>query len=253
MNWRDDGIILGLLKHGESAVVLEAFTHAHGRHKGYVHGGLSKAKRGVLQPGNLVALEWRGRLEGSLGNFSVEPQAAYAAGIMASPGPLAALRSLCAMLSRALPEHDPHPGLYEGFLNLVADLSSLADSDPAWGEAVVHFECHFLADIGYGLDLDSCAVTGATEGLAFVSPKTGRAVTQIGAGDYAPRMLRLPAFLTEGGAPDWADIGLGLRLTGHFLERFFAESDGRPLPEERQRLLALVDEKTARYGGAQSP
>jgi len=252
MDWRDEGIIIGLLRHGESAVVLEAFTRAHGRHRGYVHGGMSKSKRGMLQPGNLVALAWRGRLPESLGNFTVEQKKAHAAGIMAGAGPLAALRALCVMLSRALPEHDPHPGLFDRFEQVMAALAAHADDDPAWGAALVRFEALFLADIGFGLDLSQCAVTGVREGLAFVSPRTGRAVTRAGAGGYEDKLLPLPAFLSEpeGRAADWPRVAEGLRLTGHFLERFFAETDHRPLPDERHRLLALIDEKAARYSGA---
>lgn len=251
MDWQDEGIIIGLLKHGESAVVLEAFTRAHGRHKGYVHGGMSKTRRGMLQPGNQVALAWRGRLPESLGNFTAEQKKAFAAGIMAGAGPLAALRSLCAMLSRALPEHDPHPGLYEQFVQLIAGLAAYGDDDAAWGVALVRFEALFLADIGFGLDLTQCAVTGAAQGLAFVSPRTGRAVTRAGAGVHKDKLLELPDFLSDDNVPpDWPQVAMGLRLTGHFLERFFMETDRRPLPGERYRLMALIDEKAARYSGA---
>lgn len=249
MDWQDEGVVLGLIKHGESAVILEAFTRAHGRHKGYVHGGASRSKRGLLQPGNVLALSWRGRLADSLGQFSVEPKSAYAAAIMAGEGPLAALRSLAAMLSRSLPEHDPHPALYDRFLGLLADLAAAGDG-PAWGISLARFERDLLADLGYGLDLTECAVTGRREGLAFVSPKTGRAVTAEGAGEYRDRLLPLPAFLTDKEAEaDWREVADALALTRHFLERFFAEADHKPLPEERHRLTALIGEKAARYGG----
>ena len=250
MDWQDEGIIIGLLKHGESAVVLEVFTRAHGRHKGYVHGGMSKTKRGILQPGNLVSLVWRGRLPESLGNFTVEQKRAHAAGIMAGAGPLAALRALSAMLARALPEHDPHPGLFDRLDLLMAALAGHAGDDPAWGAALTRFEALFLADIGFGLDLAQCAVTGAREGLAYVSPRTGRAVTEAGAGVHKEKLLALPPFLASQAAADWPQVAQGLRLTGHFLERFFMETDHRPLPDERYRLQALIDEKAARYSGA---
>jgi DNA repair protein RecO (recombination protein O) len=247
MDWQDEGIIIGLLKHGENAVVLEVFTHAHGRHKGYVYGGTSKTKRGTLQPGNLVSLAWRGRLPESLGNFTVEQKRAYAAGIMAEAGPLAALRALCAMLARALPEHDPHPGLFDRLEQVMAALAAHAGDDPAWGTALVRFEALFLADIGFGMDLSQCAVTGAQEGLAFVSPRTGRAVTSAGAGLHRDKLLPLPAFLASQAPGDWPQVAQGLKLTGHFLERFFMETDHRPLPDERYSLQGLIDEKAARY------
>jgi DNA repair protein RecO (recombination protein O) len=250
MDWQDEGIIIGLLRHGESAVVLEVFTRAHGRHKGYVHGGMSRSKRGILQPGNLVSLAWRGRLPESLGTFTVEQKTAHAAGIMVRAGPLAALRALSAMLSRALPEHDPHPNLFDGLGQVMAVLATEGEDDPAWGAALARFEALCLAYIGFGLDLGQCAVTGAREGLAFVSPRTGRAVTEAGAGMHREKLLPLPAFLASQASADWPQVARGLRLTGHFLERFFMETDHRPLPDERYRLQALIDEKAARYSGA---
>jgi len=243
MEWRDDGIILGTRKHGESAVILEAFTRAHGRHKGYVHGGAGRRRRGVLQPGNVVSLAWRGRAPDSLGHFSVEPQIAHAAAIMALPGPLTALRSIAAMLARSLPEHDPHPGLYERLRDLLDRLAECEEADPAWGAALARFERDFLAEIGYGLDLSACAVTGETHGLAYVSPRTGRAVTEAGAGEFRDRLWSLPAFLVSRASADWPDVAAALNLTAHFLERFFAESDGRDLPTERYRLRDLVARK----------
>jgi DNA repair protein RecO (recombination protein O) len=197
-----------------------------------------------------VALAWRGRLPESLGNFTVEQKRAHAAGIMAGAGPLAGLRALCAMLARSLPEHDPHSGLFDRLDLLMAALADHAGDDPAWAAALVRFEALFLADIGFGLDLSRCAVTGARDGLAFVSPRTGRAVTLAGAEGYQDKLLPLPAFLTSPTPADWPQVAQGLRLTGHFLERFFMETDHRPLPDERYRLQALIDEKAARYGGA---
>jgi DNA repair protein RecO (recombination protein O) len=249
MDWRDEAVIIGMARHGESAVVLEAFTLGHGRHKGYVYGASSAKRRGMIQPGNRVAIAWRGRLAESLGTFTLELLSPFAAAVMAEPGPLAALRSLCAMLVRALPEQDPHPGLYAAVVAVLETLAAAPPDDPLWAAAAARFECRLLAELGYGLDLAHCAVTGATEGLAFVSPKTGRAVTVEGAGQFRDRLLPLPPFLT--GAPaGWREIAEGFALTGHFLDRFFTEHDGRPMPAEREHLLSLIAQKAARYGGA---
>lgn len=251
MDWEDEGVVLRLIKHGENAVILEVLARRHGRHRGYVHGGLGKRRRGLVQPGNVLRLGWRARLADNLGNFTIEAKTSYAAAIMNMSGPLMALRAVTGMLSRSLPERDPHVRLYDGLIALLDVLAAAEEDDPAWGVAVVRFERDLLAELGYGLDLGKCVVTGEREGLAYVSPRTGRAVTEAGAGEYRDRLLVLPVFLTADAPAPWRDVAAGLALTGHFLDRFFVESDGAGLTEERRRLADSIHEKSSRYGGAQ--
>jgi DNA repair protein RecO (recombination protein O) len=235
MQWEDEAILLSARRHGEGALVLQLFTPDHGRHGGLVRGGASRSKRSTYQPGNRLAVVWRARLADQLGSFTAELIDASAALIMDRPARLAALLSACALVERALPDRDPHPDLY----NLLRQLIDTLATSGVWAEDYVRFELALLADLGFGLDVSTCAVTGSSEDLVHVSPRSGRAVSRAGAGEYADRLLPLPGFLlTEGRPADVDDIRAGLRLAGYFLERHLFAALDRPVPEARQ---ALVD------------
>ena len=226
MEWRDEGALLSVRPHGESATIIEVFTATHGRHLGVVRGGASRRMAGVLQPGTQLALHWQARLDEHMGSFRAEPLHARAA-LLNDPGGLAALNAIRALLHLALPERDPHPALYTRTMALLDLLEQGGD----WPAAYLMWELSLLDDIGYGLDLTSCAVTGSMQDLAYVSPRSGRAVSRAGAGDWASRLLPLPRILLlhDGTAAEAVE---GLRLTGHFLTRAFAAAD-RALPEAR--------------------
>jgi DNA repair protein RecO (recombination protein O) len=231
VDWRDQGVLLSARRHGESSAIIDVFTALHGRHAGVVRGGGSRRVMPLLQPGAQLDLTWRARLDEHLGSFTVEPVASRA-GLMTDRAALAGLNAVCALLMHALPERAAHPALYPATLALLDALDG-----PGWGLDYLHWELLLLEELGFGLDLSRCAVTGATEGLAHVSPRTGRAVTAAGAGDLAHRLLPLPACLT-GGPVDAAGLAQGLALTGHFLNRELGTH--RPLPEARARLVALL-------------
>jgi DNA repair protein RecO (recombination protein O) len=238
MEWRDEGIVIGVRRHGESSVLLDLMTREHGRHMGLVRGGRSSRLQPVLQAGNAVEAVWRARLDEHLGNYTVEPLRLDAARLMASPAALYGLSSLGVLL-RLLPERDPHPALYEATAILVG---ALDDMDLA-GPLMVRFEMALLAEFGFGLDLTSCAATGATEDLRFVSPKSARAVSGAAGEPWRDRLLPLPAFLAEGqgrALPSAGDVAAGFRLTGHFLAKHVLEPRGLPEPEGRAAFLALV-------------
>lgn len=228
MQWQDEGILLSARSHGEGALVLQAFTLEHGRHGGLVRGGASRKNKSTYQLGNRLALTWRARLPDQLGNFTAELIAPNAALVMDQPARLAALRSACALVERALPDRDPHPDLY----NLLCQLIDILTTSGMWAEDYVRFELALLADLGFGLDLSSDA------DLVYVSPRTGRAVTRETAKGYEDRLLTLPDFLLGQSEADAAGIRDGLRLTGWFLERHLFAALDRPVPEQRQ---ALVD------------
>lgn len=236
MEWRDQGILLSVRRHGESAAIAEVFTPGHGRHAGVVRGGTSRKLAPVLQPGAQLDITWKARLQEHMGGFAVEPLRSRSAQVMGDRMALAGLNTVTALLCFSLPEREPHPALYQ---RTEALLDLLGQSE-IWPLAYLHWEVALLEDLGFGLDLTSCAVTGATEGLAYVSPRTGRAVTRAGAGDYADRLLALPpCLLRQGDAPD-AEIAQGFRLTGYFLSEHLAPDLGRkPLPEARQRFVDL--------------
>lgn len=238
MEWQDDAIVIGLRRHGESAVILEALTRRHGRHLGLVHGGRSRRLQAALQPGNGVSLHWRARIDDQLGTFTAEASEMRAARFLDSPVSLAGLGNALALI-RLLPERDPHPALYETLL-VLADSLSQPQIVPALS---VRFELAMLAELGVGLDLSRCAATGMTGDLAFVSPKSARAVSRAAGEPYAPRLLPLPAFLIRNNVPadpTPADIRDGFRLTGFFLERDVFGPRGLALPDARGRLLSLT-------------
>ncbi|UCH73134.1 MAG: DNA repair protein RecO [Rhodospirillales bacterium] len=232
MEWRDEGIVLAVRRHGEAAAIVSLLTAEHGRHAGLVRGGASRRLRGVLQPGNTLAATWRARLEEHLGAYTVEPLASGAA-LYDRPGPLATLTSATALLESALPERAPHPELYFALADLLVALEA-----PDWAESYVRWELFLLADLGFGLDLSSCAATGTNDGLAYVSPKSGRAVSLSAGEPWRDRLLPLPRFLSpDSGAADVQQVLDGLRLTGWFLERHVFAPQDRHTPDARERLI----------------
>ncbi len=232
MQWTDEGIVLGVRRHGETGTVLEALTAAHGRHLGLVHGGRSRRMQPVLQPGNRVSLTWRARLDDGLGAYAVEPIDSAVSRLIGSPLALYGITHMAGLL-RLLPERDPHPELYAATRILI---DKLDDSDIA-PPLMVRFELAILAELGFGLDLGACAATGSNDALIYVSPRTGRAVSASAGEPYRDRLLPLPAFLRgEGLGPD--DVSKGFTLTGYFLGQHIWGPRALPVPEERGRFIA---------------
>jgi DNA repair protein RecO (recombination protein O) len=235
MDWTDDGIVVGVRHFGEHSAILEALTRAHGRHLGLVRGATSKRLKGALEPGNVLKLHWRARLDQQLGNYAVELASARAQQFFHDGLKLAGLSAACAIAIATLPEREAHTRVFEACDALLTDVAE--KSSPDWVEDYVRFEIVLLEDLGFGLDLARCAVTGDRVGLAYVSPKTGRAVTAPAAGPYRERLLKLPRFLTpEDGRPSVQDLVDGMALTGFFLEQAALEPHGTPLPPARLRL-----------------
>lgn len=237
MNWTDRGLVLGTRSHGESSVILELMTHRHGRHLGLVHGGRSRRMLPVLQPGNTVTASWRARLDEQLGTYTVEPETSRAARLIASASALLGLGTLASHL-RILPDRDPHPELFAAAEHVADRLDG-----PEAATLLVLAELQILAEFGFGLDLSSCAAGGGGEDLAYVSPRSGRAVGRDPGEPYAARLLALPAFLLptwDGRPPAVDDLAAGFRLTGFFLARHLYEPRGLELPDERARLVAAL-------------
>lgn len=239
MDWSDEGIFLSAKPLGEANAVAELFTSAHGRHLGLVRGGRSRRMRPLLQPGNLLRVTWRARLAEHLGGFNVELMEAHAARVLDDQLALAAIGSMTS-LAKLVPERDPHPALYATTLQT---LRSLADME-LWLPLLVRWELQLLQELGFGLDLSECAATGADADLAYVSPRSGRALSREAGAPYGGKLLKLPPFLLEsGGRPGMADILAGLALTGHFLARDVLEPNGLAMPQARARLLALLSRR----------
>ncbi len=253
MEWEAPGIVLDARPYGEGDAVATVMTEAHGAHRGLARGATSRGRSATWQLGNLVQVRWVARLSDQLGSFTgelIHPGAALA---LDDPFLLATLSAACAVAEGALPEREPHPRVFAGLLNLIGQLAGPPDAAIA---AFVRWEALLLADLGYGLDLAGCAVTGETVGLAWISPRTGRAVTEAGAGPWKERLLRLPPFLTGDDASDPQDWRDGLRLTGHFLERHAFGHYHRPLPVARRmlydRVAALIGDSAAVESGEPS-
>jgi len=238
LEWSDDGIVLGTRRHGEAAVILELLTRDHGRHLGLVRGGASSRLRPVLQPGNTVRAVWRARLDEHLGYLVVEGLALRAADLLTVPHAVYGITHLSA-LCRLLPERDPHPFVHDSLLTILEGLHELQAS----AARIAQFELQLLAELGFGLDLERCAVTGERTDLVYVSPKSGRAVSRAAGLHWQDRLLALPAFLiaTEGcDVPTVEEIAHGFMLTGFFLNRYVLEPRGGTLPQSRAGFLGAV-------------
>lgn len=236
MDWSDEGIFLMAKPLGEANAVAELFTLGHGRHLGLVRGGRSRRMRPLLQPGNLLRATWRARLSEHLGGFKVELIEAHAARVLDDKRALAAIGSL-AGLARLLPERDPHPELYAATLRILRGF----DDESLWPALLVRWELQLLQELGFGLDLSACAATGVAADLAYVSPRSGRAVSREAGQPYCNKLLELPAFLLDDAAlAGEDDIAAGFALTGHFLERDVLEPHGLAMPQARERMIGFL-------------
>ena len=237
MQWTDEGIVLGVKRHGEANAILELMTRAHGRHLGLVRGGTGSRLRPVLQPGNRISTTWRARLDEHLGHYVVEGLDARAASFLPVSHALYGMTHLAA-LCRLLPERDPHPQIHAALDDV---LEGLLDPRQA-GVRVVRFELHLLAELGFGLDLATCAATGTDRDLAYVSPKSGRAVSRQAGEPWKDRLLALPAFLCDKRAhdPSQQEIADGFALTGFFLVRHVLEPRGLGLADARASFITVL-------------
>lgn len=233
MEWSGEASVMAGQRHGENAVILTVLSREAGLLRGLVPGGASARRAAMLQPGSRISLRWRARLEDQLGTFTVEPLRARP-GLLLGADALAGVNAVTALLGWALPERDPHPRLSDA----TEALLDLIDAGAPWAEPYLQWEMRLLDELGFGLDLSRCAVTGARDGLAYVSPRSGRAVSAQAAGEWAPRLLPLPALLGGRGNGGIEDA---LALTGHFLQARLAEAHaGKPLPPARARLVARL-------------
>jgi DNA repair protein RecO (recombination protein O) len=238
ITWSDEGTILTTRPFGEGGAIVDVFTEGHGRHTGVVRGGSGRRLSPTVQPGAQVAVTWKARLDEHLGAFTVEPVRSRAAQAMGDRLSLQGLNAVVALLTEGLPERDAHPALYA---RTVALLDLMGQGD-LWPLAYLQWELAFLEEMGFALDLTVCAATGTADDLAYVSPRTGRALSRAGAGDWAPRLLPLPPVLRGAGEATGAAIAEGLAVTGHFLlHRLLAQgAPDRALPAARTRLVALI-------------
>ena len=231
MKWEDEAIVLAARPHGETAAVVQLLTRGHGRHAGLVRGGQSARLRGIYQSGNCVSATWSGRLPEHLGSLECELECSYMARVLDDSDRLAALSAATAVCEGAMPEREPHPACFEGLRALLEALEG-----DHWAEVYVRWELAFLAELGFGLDLSRCAAGVENDQLAYVSPKSGRAVSLSAGAPYREKLLPLPGFLVGRGEGGNAAVAEGLALTGFFLERHLFHPHDKPLPAARLRL-----------------
>ena len=240
MEWEGPAVVLAARPQSEGNAVVTVLTEAQGTHRGLARGGNSRAQASLWLPGNLVQARWVARLQEQLGSLTAELVHPGAALSMDDPLALAILSAACAVAEGALPEREPHPRVFGGLVQLIAGLSRGADALTD----LVRWEAGLLADLGYGMDLSACAVSGEVAGLTWVSPRTGRAVSDDAAGEWRARLLRLPGFLVGANSAEPTDWRDGLKLTGYFLERDAFGHQHRPMPPARHmlydRVLALA-------------
>lgn len=239
MEWSDDAIVLSSRTHGESSMVLELLTRDHGRHLGLVHGGASRKARPTLQPGNSVHVKWRARLEEHLGSYTCELARARAGELMDGRDALAGLNAFTAVANAAIPERQAYASIFLGGEILLEAM--MAHDAAYWLPLYVRWEAGLLDALGFGLDLSECAATGVKDGLTYVSPRTGRAVSRDAAGIYASRLFKLPGFLLGGGgAADAQEVASGLALTGYFLLERVLQPQNKDMPAARLRLDSML-------------
>lgn len=238
MEWRDEGVLLSVRKHGEGSAIIEVFTQEHGRHAGLVRGGGSRKMSPILQPGAQLSVEWKARLEDHLGAYVIDPIKSRAVQIMADRGALAAMGSISALLCLGLPDREAHAQLYARTIDLVDALGEAAD----WPARYALWENALLSEMGFGLDFTECAATGVTQELVYVSPRSGRAVSREGGKEYADLMLPLPRFLRmDDPTENHVAVADALRTTGHFIETWLMPALGRnEPPASRARLLKAL-------------
>jgi DNA repair protein RecO (recombination protein O) len=236
MEWTDETIVLGARRHGETSVILELMTHGHGRHLGLVRGGAGTRLRAVLQPGNGLRATWRARLDEHLGLYAVEGINLRAAGYLSAAHAVHGVTHLAA-LCRLLAEREPHAAIYDALETI---LDRLGDPQ-AVAPMIARFELDFLAELGFGLDLASCAATGATTDLIYVSPRSGRAVSRTAGEAYREKLMRLPGFMHTPAEPETAsDLADAFVLTGFFLDRHAFAPRGLALPEARAHFVTAL-------------
>jgi len=239
MQWRDEGILLWVRRHGETAAIIETLTLEHGRHSGLVHGGATKSHSAVLQPGAQVSLEWSARLAEHLGVFKVDLIRTRAGVLLTDRDKLAALNVISALLVQFLPDREPNTELYHQTLEL---MDVLASDKPDWPADYALWEVSLLRALGFGLDFRRCAATGISDDLVYVSPRSGRAVCRQAGGPYADKMLPLPDFLQGRGTPAIADVREALRMTGYFFQHWVCPAfEVKDVPASRIRLLRLLE------------
>lgn len=241
VEWEEAAIVLRTTPYGDTSLLVHVLTQNHGVWRGFVRGGMSRQHVAIWQVGTILSARWKARLPDNLGSFTGEIVRPCAAPLMNSAVGLALLSSACILTAESLPEKETQLGFFAELAHLLSEISVLPDHPPI--ASYIRWECCLLRVLGYGLDLTHCVVTGRDDNLAYVSPRTGRAVSEEGAGQWRDRLLPLPDFLQNESPGDVNEWHHGLRLTGYFLQRAVFATYHRPLPAARERLISLLDGK----------
>jgi DNA repair protein RecO (recombination protein O) len=243
MEWQDQGIVVAVRPHGESSAVVHLLTQNHGLYAGYMKGAQSARGRGILQLGNVVEARWASRIEDSLGSLSLQLEATPGLATWHDARKMLSLQSACAVIHQTLPEREAFTGVYEGMRAYL----DMLDGD-LWPQGYIVWEINILRALGFGIDVSQCAVTGSTDDLHYISPRSGKAVSVAGAGEYGNRMLSLPSFLSGRGVGNDDDIAAGLKMTGYFLEKHVFHAVHKGIPDARIKLYEAFAPKEAMVG-----
>lgn len=240
MEFHEEAFVLSARAHGDTGVVVDLLTETHGRHSAYVAGGASRRMKPFMQPGARVIADYRARTSDHLGSARLEPVGEGPSALFDDGLALTGLAAAAAVAQGALPEREPHPGAFLAFEALMAAFQIPS----VWPAIFVRFEAGLLDDLGFGLDLSRCAVTGTMDDLIWVSPRTGRAVSREAGQPYADKLLKLPPFMlgAQAGLSE-GDVRAGLDLTGHFLEQFVFHPQNKPIPSARVWLVDKLAEQ----------
>ena len=248
MEWQEEGIVLSAARYGESDALLEVMTRGHGRYRGYVKGGSGKRQRASLQPGNRLSLTWRSRLQENLGRFTAELIHSPLGSLISNGPRLSALTAFTAVISSSIPEREQHVGVFDTLEAVVTILEHDKADLIMLGAALAKLELGILSELGYGLDLKSCAATGCSDDLVYVSPKSARAVSRPAGEPYKDRLLALPDFIVTEGQENVSldDVLKGLKLTAYFLDRHVWVSHGKGQPPGRERFTASLTRQSVK-------
>lgn len=237
MDWQDTGFFLSAKPYGEHAAIASVMTKHHGKRSGMIWNAKSKKMASILTEGNQLSIVWRARLHELLGTFKVELEKQRTEIVFSGPIALNALNSICTLLDSLLPQFDPHRKLYTETVRLLDRINSTQN----WLIDYLEWEILLLKEIGFGLDLEKCAVTNSEKNLAYISPKSGCAVSKEGAGEWASKLFPLPQCMLSGKVKEQEEILDGLQITGHFLKKGFHPHSGLPkLPHSRLRLESSI-------------
>lgn len=234
MQVKDEGYIIKTLKYGENSLIVTVLSIAHGKMTGFIKSAVSKKKLGIYQLGNKISFNAYARVEENMFQFrGVELLESNVVHFLSNPQKLAVLSSFCELFNSSIPDGEPLEGLVRSISQFMDNLD-----DEMWLKNYAILEFRLLYFLGIGLDLGSCAATGTIENLAFVSPKSGRAVCLKAGLPYEDKLFKYPHFaLNKNILPTKEEVMDLLKMNEFFLKKNFFEAHDLQFPLSRASLI----------------